>query len=72
MACRPLLFVLTAGCSVLAAILKEEGLLRDTVWLRDRLRIAAQRRYHRLYRNCVKRITDKGASEQFGCSMVIC
>lgn len=43
-----------------AGIVKEEGLLRDTVWLRDRLQTAAQRRYHRLYRNCVKRITENG------------
>ena len=43
-----------------SGIIKEEGLLRDTVWLRDRLRTAAQRRYHRLYRNCVKRITENG------------
>ncbi len=44
-----------------AGILKEEGLLRDQVWLQDRLRVAAARRYHRLHRNCVKRITENGA-----------
>jgi hypothetical protein len=59
---QPQLGPLTAGSWAFAGILKEEGLLRDTVWLRDRLRIAAQRRYHRLYRNCVKRITENGAS----------
>lgn len=48
------------GVSNAAGILKEEGLLRDTVWLQDRLRLAASRRYHRLYRNCVKRITENG------------
>ncbi len=42
-------------------ILKEEGRLRDQTWLMDRLRTAAGRRYHRLHRNCVKRITENGA-----------
>ena len=41
-------------------ILKEEGQLRDRVWLQDRLRLAANRRYTRLHRNCVKRITENG------------
>ena len=44
-----------------AGILKEEGRLRDQTWLMDRLRTAAGRRYHRLHRNCVKRITENGA-----------
>lgn len=44
----------------LFGVLKDEGDPKDQAWLKERLSIAAGKRYQRLHRNTVKRITENG------------
>jgi hypothetical protein len=44
----------------LPGVLKDEGDPKDQAWLKERLSIAAGKRYQRLHRNTVKRITENG------------